>query len=186
MMKKSGFFNNKKGQGLSVNAIILIILGLVVLVALILGFTLGFQGLKDIFSTNNVGTIASACQTACATNAQYDFCTSPRDLKADNGVQIKDSTCLYLAEKRLEFGVSKCAEIICSSSVLILDSTASGLFGLKKYPDQTALTNDNVCGKAIALGIPVATTNTDGKTVYGMSGDEKISTLLSKTCSLTP
>ena len=47
---------NKKGQGLSINAIILIVLGIVVLVFLILGFALGWGNLRDkVFSSNKVG-----------------------------------------------------------------------------------------------------------------------------------
>ena len=73
---------NKRGQGLSVNAIIMIVLGLFVLAALILGFTLGFGDLKDKFtSSNNVGNIVSACSTACLTQSEFDFCTFPRELK---------------------------------------------------------------------------------------------------------
>ena len=38
---------NKKGQEMSVTAIILIILGLIVLVVLILGFTVGWSQIKE-------------------------------------------------------------------------------------------------------------------------------------------
>jgi hypothetical protein len=187
MREKRGFFNSKKAQGLSVNAIILIILGLVVLVALIIGFTFGFQGLRDRFATSNVATIVSACQTACATNTQYDFCTSPRDLKADEGVRINDATCFYLAQNRTEFGIEKCATITCSSAVLLSDN-AGGLLGLKKYPTgQAGLEADrsNVCSKSVSGVGGLDKFNTEGKTVYGITGDEKISTLLSITCKVT-
>ena len=96
MIKKRGLFEDKRGQGLSVNAIILIILGLVVLAALIIGFTFGFQGLKDRFSTsNNVGTIVSACQTACATNDAFSYCTTKREIK----MNAEDLTSVNSAKK---------------------------------------------------------------------------------------
>ena len=76
---------NKRGQGLSVNAIILIILGVFVLAMLIIGFTVGYGTLKDkLVPSNNVKTIVDACSIACATHSQYDFCTAPRELKADD------------------------------------------------------------------------------------------------------
>ncbi len=157
MTEKRGLFEDKRGQGLSVNAIILIILGLVVLVALIIGFTFGFQGLKDRFSTsNNVGTIVSACQTACATNVQYDFCTSPRDLKADS-VQIKDVTCFYLADKKPEFGIAKCGAITCTNSVLLSEPN------FQSY---------------------VCPAENSGKTVYNISADG--TALLNKKCEVIP
>lgn len=74
---------SKRGQGLSTNAIILIILGVVVLVVLIAGFTLGWGALKDRLTggSNNVDTIAQACSTSCATNSVYDYCDVERELK---------------------------------------------------------------------------------------------------------
>ena len=43
----------KRGQGLSTSAIILIILGVVVLVVLIAGFTIGWSALKDYINPSN-------------------------------------------------------------------------------------------------------------------------------------
>ena len=104
--------DNKRGQGMSTNAIILIVLGIVVLVVLILGFTLGWNKVAPWLSSNNVDTIVSSCDAACATGSTYDYCMSGRNLKAD--VKLKDVTCNYLAEKRAEFGVSKCPAINCN------------------------------------------------------------------------
>ena len=67
---------NKRGQGLSVNAIILIILGVFVLAMLIIGFTIGWGTLKDkLVPSNNVKTIVDACALASGTQSVYDFCT---------------------------------------------------------------------------------------------------------------
>jgi len=118
---------NKRGQGLSVNAIILIVLGLIVLAALIFGFTTGFGGLKDIVApSNNVATIVSACQTACALNSAYDYCTFPRELKAkdvkegDIDKEAVTGTCNAFshednAENVGKYGVEKCTTISCPS-----------------------------------------------------------------------
>ena len=104
---------NKRGQGMSTNAIILIILGIVVLVVLILGFTMGWDKIAPWLSRNNVDTIVTSCEAACTIGGQYDFCTSGRNLRAD--VKLKDVTCNYLAEKRgSEFGVSLCPTITCN------------------------------------------------------------------------
>ncbi|MEK6819827.1 MAG: hypothetical protein AABY03_01350 [Nanoarchaeota archaeon] len=55
---------NKRGQGLSVNAIILIVLGIVVLVLMVLGFTIGWSKILPFISTNNADTLVTACSIA--------------------------------------------------------------------------------------------------------------------------
>ena len=74
---------DKKGQGLSTNAIILIVLGVIVLVILILGFTLGWGKIAPFVKTNNVDNIKTSCGVACSTESVYDFCLSQREVKVD-------------------------------------------------------------------------------------------------------
>ena len=109
---------NKRGQGLSVNAIILIVLGVFVLAVLIGGFMLGWGTLKErIAPSNNVNTIVTACSTACLTQSVYDFCITPRDLKAEE-VELKGVTCNYLAKKQIKYGIEVCGGISCDNVVL--------------------------------------------------------------------
>jgi len=75
---------NKRGQGLSTNAIILIILGVVVLAVLIIGFTMGWGTIAPWMSKNNVNTIVTQCKIACSTNNVYGYCSKERELKADD------------------------------------------------------------------------------------------------------
>jgi len=109
--------DNKRGQGLSTNAIILIILGVVVLVVLIAGFTMGWGSLKEFLggSSNNVDTIARACATACATDSVYDFCSVKRDLKDARGDSVKDITCKELSflDQYDKYGIGDCTSIDC-------------------------------------------------------------------------
>lgn len=107
---------DKRAQGLSTNAIILIILGVVVLVVLILGFYIGWGNLKDklVGSNNNVDTIVQACATACATNSKYDFCSVPRELKAENGIGAKtDCATFSVIGIYSQYGIEKCPAISC-------------------------------------------------------------------------
>lgn len=123
--------NNKRGQGMSTNTIILLILGIVVLVVLILGFTMGWDKIAPWISSNNVDTIVTSCEAACAINGAYDFCMAGRDLKAEDG-KLKEVTCNYLAEKQLLYGINKCSSISCGvvlvEAVVIedLDSHCAG------------------------------------------------------------
>ena len=107
---------NKRGQGLSTNAIILIILGVVVLVVMILGFTMGWGTLFPFFSGNNVEQIKTNCGIACSTENVYDFCTQERTLKADGlpgGVKEVKGTCFYFSTKNefVQYGIAKCPQL---------------------------------------------------------------------------
>jgi hypothetical protein len=104
---------NKRGQGLSLNAIILIVLGVIVLFVLIAGFFLGTEGFRGLFSSNNVDKIATQCQTACQTNSKFDYCSADRDLIADE-IKINDISCNLLNIDG-RFGVASCPTITCDN-----------------------------------------------------------------------
>ena len=147
---------NKRGQGLSVNAIILIVLGVFVLAILIIGFTLGWGTLKDkIAPSNNVKTIVDSCSVACSISSQFDFCLAKRDLKVGDD-SIKDVTCNYLAKNQTKYGIGICGSIC----------------------DATTSLSNNFFDKAA----DISCTDNAGKTVYALSKDGK--TLLSKDCPI--
>ena len=126
---------NKRGQGLSTSAIVLIVLGVLVLVLLIVGFTMGWEKLAPwISSSNNVDTIIQQCSVACSTGSTYDFCFEKRDLKADK--QLKDVTCYYLSEEQLKYGIDGCSSISCE--VVFVTGAGEELTG--KCSDNTGKT----------------------------------------------
>lgn len=109
---------NKRGQGLSTNAIILIVLGIIVLVVLILGFTLGWKSILPFLSSDNVGSIVTQCSIACSSNNLYDFCSKPLVLKSDDlpsGQKEVPGNCSYFAtiEDYSKYGIVDC-ENLCS------------------------------------------------------------------------
>lgn len=105
---------NKRGQGLSTNAIILIILGIVILVVLILGFSLGFDRLAPFLGGGpNVDDVVSGCQIACNTNAQFAFCSQEREL--NDGTNEVTATCDEFSdnEEYAKYGIESCSSIQC-------------------------------------------------------------------------
>lgn len=104
---------DKRGQGLSVNAIILIILGIVVLAVLILGFTIGWAKIVPWISSNNVQSITTQCEVACSTGSTYDYCTQTREL--NNGTGKITNSCNEFANNAtyVAYGIAKCPEITC-------------------------------------------------------------------------
>lgn len=105
---------NKRGQGLSTNAIILIILGIVILVVLVVGFAMGWDKLAPWLSKENVGEIATGCNVACNTGGEYAFCSQARKLIDVEGNEI-ETTCLIFAAAPVlsHYGIDKC-NIDCS------------------------------------------------------------------------
>jgi len=76
---------NKKGAEMTIGTIIIIILALVVLVILVYGFSTGWTNLWEKITNFgggkvNVQTVVQACQLACVTNSEYDYCNKTTDV----------------------------------------------------------------------------------------------------------
>lgn len=107
---------NKRGQGLSTNAIVLIILAVVVLVMLIMGFTLGFDKISPFIGSNNVESIVQQCGVACGTSSVYSFCSDERTLKSDDlpgGEKEVVGTCVFFSEdpEYAKYGIRDCSNL---------------------------------------------------------------------------
>jgi hypothetical protein len=102
----------KRGQSMSTNTIVLLILALIVLVILAIGFILGWDKITPWVSKSNVDNIKSSCDAACSTNSVYDFCTIQRDLKSGvKGESKTQASCAVFSIEPLlysRFGISKC------------------------------------------------------------------------------
>ena len=133
--------NDKGGQGLSVNAIVLIILGIIVLVVLVLGFTMGWGSINPFINKNNVEQIKTSCSIACATENVYDYCTQSRTLRAEgfpNNVKTFDGNCSFFANKAEfeKYGIEKCVSLEpkCGTAGTMLTVTVSGLGKVESNP----------------------------------------------------
>ena len=107
---------NKRGQGMSTNTIILLILGIVILVVLVLGFAIGWDKMVPWLSKDNVSTIVNQCETACTTGDTYGFCTKDRTL--NDGTNKYSGTCNDFSldankDKYSKYGIGKCNAITC-------------------------------------------------------------------------
>jgi len=104
---------NKRGQGLSTNAIILIILGVIILAVLVIGFTVGWSKIAPFISRNNVDTIQNQCETACSTQSVYGFCSSIREVRAEELEEPVEATCYQLSTNSTYamLGISECPEL---------------------------------------------------------------------------
>ncbi len=108
---------NKKGQGMSISTIVLLVLGLIILVVLVLGFILGWDKIVPwIGGGTNLNNIATACTTACSTNSVYDYCSVMREVKDGENDKF-EANCNDLATKpqyvSRGYGISPCPAITC-------------------------------------------------------------------------
>lgn len=82
---------NKKGQDLSIGTLILIVLGIVVLVLLILGFSMGWGNLWEkinIFQGgSSVESVIQSCKIAASSNSVYTYCSDFKQIKIENKKQ---------------------------------------------------------------------------------------------------
>jgi hypothetical protein len=106
----------KRGQGLSTNAMVLIILAVVILVILILGFSLGWEKLNPFIGGNNVDTVVNNCLIACTQGSSYGFCVENQILKAEGlpgGVKSVEKTCneLSTGAEYQSYGIAECPNL---------------------------------------------------------------------------
>jgi len=115
---------NKRGQGLSTNAIILIILGIVILVVLIIGFTMGWDRLAPWLSKEYVDEVVNGCGVACNTQATYGFCSEKRELIDAEKNEYKDITChaLSVIPETEKYGIAPC-NLDCDDIGFVADAT---------------------------------------------------------------
>lgn len=110
--------NNKRAQGMSTSTIILLILGLIILVVLVLGFTLGWNKILPFVKSDNIDTLKTSCDIACSTGSVYGYCSKMQTV--NDGVNKKfDETCYNLADvaKYPAYGIESCPEIECPPPV---------------------------------------------------------------------
>ena len=92
MIKRS----DKRGQGLSTNAIILIVLGVFILAIMIIGFMVGWNRIAPWLSNENVDNIVNSCETACTTKSTFGYCSKP--MKLNDGESEFEDTCANFAK----------------------------------------------------------------------------------------
>ncbi len=102
---------DKRGQGMSISTIILLILGVVILVILVIGFSIGWNKIVPYVSSNNVNTVANQCQSACATQSVYDFCSRYIQLSA-NGNNYNGTCYIFSTNATFaQYGVQTCPQL---------------------------------------------------------------------------
>jgi len=102
----------KKGQEMSISTLVLIVLAIIVLVIVVVGFTGGWSNLWDRITNlgggkANVGLVVQACQIACDTKSQYDYCSQPRKVVFDDSVALM-ATCGQLQKDVPALEANKC------------------------------------------------------------------------------
>ncbi len=107
---------NKRGQGIGVETIVLIIVALVVLAVVVYGFTVGWGNLWQSLTSLgggkvNVQTVIQGCQVSCSTSATYDYCNKVRDVTFTSGSKPESLRCKDLEGRGV--GLEVCSNLDC-------------------------------------------------------------------------
>ena len=106
---------DKKAQNMSLTTILIMVLGVVVVVLLIWGFSVGWGNFWDTVnpfaSKSNIDNIKSACALACSAGGASDYCSLVRDVKMPDDSKLKGS-CATLGPQ----GVASCSAVSCTTS----------------------------------------------------------------------
>ena len=110
---------NKKAQDLSIGTLILIVLGIIVLVLLILGFSYGWSSLWEkinIFGGGgaSIADVVTNCNLAVTSNAVYTYCSEFKQVKINNVVEY-----VNCEDPRVTQGVT--TKITCPESQSLSD-----------------------------------------------------------------
>ena len=148
---------DKKGQELSTNTIILLILGLVILVVLILGFSTGWSFFKNIISPTNVDDIIEQCGSVCSLAQKFAFCSAERTLRVNEEDFSVKTSCAVLANspELVKYNIPKCSAINCDLAcelILVDDKTAViASTGAQKKYDVSILANNLAEGQSCII-----------------------------------
>jgi len=107
---------NKRGQELSIGTLVLIVLGIIVLVLLVLGFSIGWDKLFNLIgitSGSDLSAMVTACKVAVASQSQVSYCEFKK-VKLSDGI-AKIINCEY-SEVQNGLGNDKLGE--CPKSIV--------------------------------------------------------------------
>jgi hypothetical protein len=149
---------NKKGQEMSVATLVLIVIGIVVLVMLILGFSMGWKNLWgkiNVFSGgSNVETVIQACEIAATSDSSYNFCQEFKTITIDGKkiyVNCQDSRVSSTLEKRLS-----CPEGADDPALKKCQTLAAEAVKLNREADCTGIRVNNRPAPKWVAGTPAA------------------------------
>ena len=139
---------DKRGQELSVGTLILIVLGIVLLVLLILGFSLGWSNLWEkinIFgSSTSLESLAQKCTLAVTSSSLVSYCETFSLVTVDGKKQYLNCEYEKLSlDKKLS--CSSSSNRVANKCIELLKDTFAGKFTLseeKKFTDECLKVKD--------------------------------------------
>jgi len=92
---------------MATSTIVLLVIGVLILVVLVLGFTKGWESLKVWMPSDNVDNIDKSCAVSCTTNDAY--CSKTKNVNDGNNPKF-DATCDELSTEPAyaSYGIDPC------------------------------------------------------------------------------
>lgn len=117
---------NKRGQELSTTTIILLVLGVIILVVLVIGFSTKWTVFKNLISPTNVDNMVEDCNTVCELNSKYSFCSAERLLRVnEDKLEVRTSCAVLASASNFEkYSFEECPVIECDLKCedIVIDS----------------------------------------------------------------
>lgn len=95
---------DKRGFELAISTLIILVLGILVLIALSLAFTGGFDRFMDTitgYQASGVDFAVSQCDNACSAGQEFTFCCTEREVDFTGDGEKETITCKELIEREL-------------------------------------------------------------------------------------
>lgn len=110
---------SKRSAEMTIGTLVIIVLAVLLLVVLIIGFTTGWNKLWDKIQNwfgggSNVDSVKQACQMACTTNSDFEFCCKTREVRYSES-DAKEETCNSMKVSCPGINCRTCADsIMCA------------------------------------------------------------------------
>lgn len=164
---------NKRGAEMSVNTLILIVIGVLILVLLILGLTIGWNKIFPFINPpNNVKTLSDQCSYSCDTQARYDYCISKRDVKIESAITIQNTldssgnfvfgqtqgkfkaSCSELSLLEGQLDIKACPGIQCDPATSVYSSLAFAKLSCQKMQNTAAVNLNYLDANGVQVQTP--------------------------------
>jgi len=139
---------NKRGQGLEVSTLILIVLGVIILVLLVLGFSMGWGNLWEkvnIFQGgSSIESVIQGCKVAVSSASTYTYCSDFKKITVNGKIEY-----VNCEDTRVNSGLA--SKLSCSDSAGAIATECNSLYdsapmsGNKKDCSALASVNGNPC-----------------------------------------
>jgi len=119
----------KKKAAMQIDITIYVVLGVLVLVVLAIGFTLGWKTFTPWLKSNSIDKEIQSCKLACSTQSQFSFCQLQRELTSEDFNTAENKmygNCFSFGDYYSKYGFEKCPGLCSGTSISPRETKSPG------------------------------------------------------------